>query len=180
MEKEIRRVDSILQSLLSVARPQELRPHECELREMMERVKRSIQPLLDERSMHLNIEGGPAVVLADEGMIHQVLLNLVKNAVEASPERGLIRVFLEDAGPEDEARGLQVRVEDSGTGVDPEILPRLFEPFASRKAGGTGLGLYVCHNFVERHGGRLTAENLAAGGARFTLVLPQSPALIGG
>ncbi len=179
MEGEITRLDDILRSLLSVARSRELQVRPCDLRQLCDKVVRSFQPLAREQGRILEVEGPSAVVEADEAMLHQVLANLVKNALEASPPHGRVRVKI-DPPSDDGAQGLHLHVEDQGEGLDPEQIPRLFEPFYTRKAGGSGLGLYVCHNFVERHGGRLSAANLSGGGARFTVELPRVPALIGG
>lgn len=181
IDNDISRLDQILENLLSVARPQPVAPRACDAEELVLRARRSFEALARERGVELRFEkeSAPGELQVDGDMIHQVLINLIKNALEASPRGGAVRLVL--AGPaESEAWGMQVRVEDQGPGIESEDLAKLFEPFFSRKSGGTGLGLYVCHNFVQRHGGRLWAENIAEGGARFVLELPGAPALIGG
>jgi two-component system NtrC family sensor kinase len=101
--------------------------------------------------------------------LNQVFMNLFLNAAQAIPEQGTIRV--ETEADEDWAR---VSVCDSGPGVPPEVLERIFEPFYTTKpvGKGTGLGLSISHGIVARHGGRIEVDNLPEGGACFTVVLP--------
>ncbi|MBI2385341.1 MAG: HAMP domain-containing histidine kinase [Elusimicrobia bacterium] len=99
--------------------------------------------------------------------LERVLVNLVGNAAKALPAGGRIMVSVSRSGPR-----AFVCVDDDGPGLPPELLPRLFTPFASASAGGVGLGLYHCREIVRRHGGDLTAGRSAAGGARFQLALP--------
>jgi signal transduction histidine kinase len=109
---------------------------------------------------------GDATAIADAARLRQALLNLLLNAVDATAGRGPVRVELQAAA--DETR---VAVVDGGPGVAPELRGRLFEPFATGKASGTGLGLAVARKIVERHGGRLdyvTSDR----GARFEAWLP--------
>ncbi|MGC2855776.1 ATP-binding protein [Novispirillum sp. DQ9] len=116
-------------------------------------------------------------VLADRVQIEQILLNLIHNSVESiaaagSPRREiLVRAFT------DEPNGVVFEVEDSGPGVVPDMVPRLYSPFATTKPAGMGLGLPICRSITEAHGGRLWLDETFAGGARFRLRLPQaSPA----
>jgi signal transduction histidine kinase len=103
-------------------------------------------------------------VLADRARVTQVLQNLIENAVHFSPQGGRVEVSLGAVGDGEEAF-VECGVRDSGPGFAPADLPRLFEPFFTRRRGGTGLGLSIVKRIVYDHGGEVAAENHAAGGA---------------
>jgi len=113
------------------------------------------------------IEPGLPAVRADRDQILQVLLNLVRNAVEAMPDGGPVRVTARREG-----EAVVFSVTDSGPGISPEDLPRVFEPYFTTKEGGTGLGLAIARRIAEEHGGRLDLESTPGRGATFTLRLP--------
>jgi signal transduction histidine kinase len=111
-------------------------------------------------------------LVIDRGRINQVLVNLVDNAVNFT-ESGIIRIVLEM----ETADRIKISVIDSGKGIDPSIVPKLFGKFVtkSERAKGTGLGLYLCKAIVEAHGGTISGNNNARGaGATFSLTLPVS------
>jgi len=114
----------------------------------------------------------PLIVKGDRVQLEQVILNLVANAIDALAEAGTdnrgvkVRIRLLD---EDTA---ELSVSDNGPGVRPDILKQIFEPFFTTKDGGMGMGLAIARTIVEAHGGRLSAENRANGGAIFRLTLP--------
>jgi signal transduction histidine kinase len=101
--------------------------------------------------------------------LQQVFLNLFLNAGDAMPNGGTLAVrTLYDAA----ADSIRIDIKDTGAGIDPEILGRIFSPFLTTKSKGTGLGLAICKQMVEQHGGSIGAENGPAGGALFRIVLP--------
>ncbi len=107
------------------------------------------------------------IVDADRDRILQVLSNLLNNALKFTNE-GNIAIMLEKKGNQ-----VIVKVKDSGSGIDSEIFPKLFEKFVSKSEKGTGLGLFISKNIIEAHGGRIWAENNPGGtGATFTFSLP--------
>jgi PAS domain S-box-containing protein len=111
-------------------------------------------------------------VLVDRGRLGQALVNLIENAVQHAPPESQVEV---DAAP-DGARWVAIRVLDRGPGMAAEDLPRVFEPFFSRRHGGTGLGLALVQRIVEENEGQATAANRPGGGAVFELRLPVAAA----
>ena len=101
--------------------------------------------------------------------IKQVALNLFMNAVEAMPAGGSL--FVETCHPM-AINEVVLSIKDTGTGIDPDLLTRIFEPFVTSKEAGTGLGLTITHEIIQQHHGRILAENSPEGGAKFTIWLP--------
>ncbi|MDQ4015881.1 MAG: HAMP domain-containing histidine kinase [Thermoproteota archaeon] len=114
----------------------------------------------------------PAFVVADKGRISQVLSNLVSNALKFT-KSGTVSVSI-DISNDDGKKEFIVSVKDTGTGIDSDIMPRLFTKFVSKSETGTGLGLFISKSIVEAHGGRISAENNPDGkGATFRFSLPE-------
>ena len=112
----------------------------------------------------------------DEGQIAEVLHNLLLNARQAMPEAGAIRIDLRnlDTAPRGLSEGhyVQISVTDQGKGISPEDQPHVFDPFFSRRDGGTGLGLAVAHSVVQRHGGKIAVDSKVSCGTTFRIQLP--------
>jgi signal transduction histidine kinase len=117
------------------------------------------------------VEPGLPTVLADRDQVLQVLLNLVRNALDAMPAGGRLELGARRAG-----EVVRFYVSDTGPGIAAEDLPRIFEPYFTSKEGGTGLGLAIARRIAEEHGGRLEAESRPGAGATFTLELPVATA----
>jgi signal transduction histidine kinase/CheY-like chemotaxis protein len=113
------------------------------------------------------------VVEIDSGQIGQVVQNLVLNACQASPSGGSVVVRARRES-RDDGPVVSIEVVDTGSGIAPELLPRIFEPFFTARPGGTGLGLAVSDSIVRRHGGRLTVRSELGRGTTFTVELPGS------
>ena len=117
------------------------------------------------------LEHHTRLVTVDEIQIQQVLVNLIKNSLDALAESGAEPATVWVTVSENDEQ-IQIIVEDNGPGVDPETEPRLFEPFFTTKSHGVGLGLSICRNIAMAHGGNLRYQRADSGGARFTLSLP--------
>ena len=122
---------------------------------------------------------GQPYARVNPAQIQQVLLNLLINARQAMPQGGTVRLLL---GLDATGRRAELSVVDTGVGIAPQNLRRIFEPFYSTKngpddagQGGTGLGLSVCRDIVEAHHGRLRAQSRLGQGSTFTLILPACP-----
>jgi two-component system, OmpR family, phosphate regulon sensor histidine kinase PhoR len=126
------------------------------------------------QTIHFHPPEGLAPVFADGQKIHQVLVNLLHNAISYTPEGGALSVEIRPV-PE----GVECTVADDGIGIPPEDLSRIFERFyrvdkgRSRELGGTGLGLSIVRHIVEAHGGQVRVESKPGKGSRFTIFLPR-------
>ena len=118
----------------------------------------------------------PSLVLAPD-RIQQAFLNLVLNAMEAMPDGGQLHVSTSRTG---DPSGVSVSFADTGPGIVPDALSHIFEPFYTTKSEGLGLGLYITHNIVEEHGGRIEVQSLFGAGATFTVWLPTGEEMRGG
>ena len=168
--KEIRRVNRSLTDFLEFARPSDTKFQPVNLTEI---VRGSIKQLdLQARNQGVTITGqlkDDIIVNGDSEKIHQVMLNLLLNAVQASPEKSIIKVRLEGS----QSSGLAVlTIEDNGPGLVEGAGEKLFEPFFSTKAAGTGLGLAIARTIVEKHAGTISLRNQPQGGAAATVTLP--------
>lgn len=125
--------------------------------------------------VELRLADGLPKILGDPVGLERLFLNLTTNALRAMPGGGVLTVASEAlSGMSGAGPGLRVSVEDTGAGIAPDMLDKLFKPFATNReeAGGTGLGLYLSDAIARQHGGMLRADNNEKGGARFTLCLP--------
>jgi two-component system sensor histidine kinase VicK len=143
------------------------------IREIIDDVRNQVQNPNDLQINFLEAKH-PVHLEADKTRLYQVIANLLTNAMKFTNE-GTITV---SADVNDNNNELIVTVRDSGEGIHPDIIPRLFTKFATKSNTGTGLGLYISKNIIEAHGGRIWAENNQDGkGANFTFTLPLSPTL---
>ncbi|HEX7314696.1 MAG TPA: ATP-binding protein [Pyrinomonadaceae bacterium] len=172
---EVRGLSEMVTSFLNFARPQTPDLDDVQLRELLDTCASDLEALFAERRVALAIEGEFPVVRADERMLRQALLNLLRNAAEAIPDETRARRVLVAGAFETDATGrdwARVDVEDTGAGVPEEDLHRIFIPFFTTKSKGHGVGLALAHRVATDHGGTLSAANAPHGGAVFTLRLP--------
>jgi CheY-like chemotaxis protein/two-component sensor histidine kinase len=169
----------LLDDLLDVARITrghiELRRSRLSLGDVIEAAIETTQPLLTVKRQVLNFTGDPTPwVEGDTVRLTQVFANLLTNASKFSPDRSIIDVQVEHSAAE-----VTVRIRDEGAGIDPELLPRIFELFVQadrsldRTQGGLGVGLTIAKALVDMHGGRLEANSAGLGaGSEFAVTLP--------
>jgi PAS domain S-box-containing protein len=172
--KETRRLDRIVNQIVDYARPRDLLPVTFQLEDLL---KESLQVLahpLQQSDIQV-VQHYPdhlSTLHADRDQLKQVLLNILQNAIEAIPGSGILRVSIGEESYEKQ-QGLRLKVEDSGKGIDPNVLSRIFEPFfTTGKHRGTGLGLAICRNIIESHGGEIHAESQLHVGTTVSLWLP--------
>lgn len=141
---------------------------------LVQRIARVVGPLLETRGVALELDladDAAAPFACDGGQVEQVLMNLVQNAVDAMPDGGTLTVRTL-ASPESRA----ISVCDTGVGVSPEVMERVFDPFVTTKeARGTGLGLGLCREIARNHGGDIVLDSQADTGTVVTLTLGPHP-----
>jgi len=165
---EITRLEHLLQDFLQFARPRELSTAPLELEPLIAAVSDRLAGEAERRGIKLvpEIPKDLPKVYGEDERLRQVLMNLALNALEATPKGGQVRITAQRRSDE-----VWVAVDDSGPGIDGEIRERIFEPFFSTKASGSGLGLPIVHAIVTQHGGAVGAETSPLGGARFWFTL---------
>jgi len=168
IEGEVRRMERSLNTFLEFARPPKLRRERVALGPLVADVLGLLRVRAERQRVELAVEmPGDMSATADPEQLRQVLVNLGFNALDALPNGGSLRVAVRA-----EPNRVALAVTDSGPGIAAEMLPRLFQPFASGKETGLGLGLVISRRIVEDHGGTLTAINRPGGGAEFVVRLP--------
>ncbi len=169
VQGEVRRLNGIVESFLSLARPLALRPAVVPVAPLLREVADFIGPEAQARGVRLVTDLAPDLPAArlDGDHVKQVLLNLVSNALEAMPDGGTLTL-----GAVSRDGALVLGVEDTGPGIPAGLLPRIFEPYVTTRARGTGLGLAIARRIVEAHGGRIEAASRTGRGSRFTVTVP--------
>lgn len=167
--REVNRLDEMVADALNYVRPIKLSSEPIILDRLVDGVLRLVEPALLERKLHLNRSLCPECpkTRMDPNQMEQALLNLLKNAIEASPEGGQI-----DIAVSCKDRHLYFDIINEGNPIPPADLDKLFEPFYTTKPKGTGLGLMLVKRVIEEHGGEVCVMNRAQAGAHFSFKLP--------
>jgi signal transduction histidine kinase len=165
---QVRRLDETVRDLLVFARPWTPEPQTTDLIELLGRVTRILKQQERMSTIALHCETPPSLVLsADPRLLQEVFFNILQNAVDALPRGGEIRVDIQ------ETPGMAViRVRDTGCGISPDHIPRLFSPFFTTKTRGTGLGLAISKRMIEAHGGRVEIDSELGKGTEVKISLP--------
>ena len=176
-ERMERLVSDLLRLARLDARQEALDLASCDLQQLFNTVIADVAQTAEAKHQQITtaVDGAGSRVMADPAKLHDVLRNLVENAVHYSPAHAAIRL---EATHQNGA--VRISVSDSGPGIPPEDLSRVFERFyrvdkSRTRPGGTGLGLAIVKHLIELHGGQAVAENRPEGGARFVITLPNQP-----
>jgi signal transduction histidine kinase len=163
-------MEGLIQSFLDFARPPRPQKRTLDLAGLVRQTVGLVAARAELVGTRLEFAALPGAVTAavDPGQFRQVLLNLLANALDATPPGGAVTVELE-RGPDGWPT---LRVADTGRGLPAALGPRIFAPFITTKETGLGLGLSICKRIAEEHGGVLTAQDRPGGGAVFTFRLP--------
>jgi signal transduction histidine kinase len=170
IEEEIERINEIIDQFLRFGKPSPPHFEETDVISILEEILQLLRLQIEKQRIHVEKEFQllPPAVL-DREQLKQVILNLVMNALQAMPEGGRLRLSVQKPGKD---RWIQIGIQDSGTGIPPEYMDKLFDPFFSTREGGIGLGLPIAHRIIDQHHGRIEVVSTPREGTVFTLYLP--------
>ncbi len=175
MEGEIRRLDEVVQGFLKFTRPEELRPEPIDLTALLEEARPLIESEAHASGVTLVLDAPASLpeVSGDAAMLRQVLLNLAINACQAMPDGGTLRLACAAVSQ----NRVEVRVEDTGVGIGPEDLEKIFDLYYSTKDHGTGIGLSMVYRIMQMHEGEIEVQSTLGRGTAFRLLLPRAIAI---
>jgi signal transduction histidine kinase len=181
LRQEVRRIEKVLVDLLAYARPKAPQFGRADLKELVARTLHLARQQTGNKHVDFSIQISPDVspFRMDSEQVHQVLLNLVLNGIQAIDQEGRITIAarLDHSVPSNPNETVEISVSDSGAGIPLEQRERIFRPFYTTKRGGTGLGLSLCRRIIHQHGGTLSVESEMGKGSRFIIRLPLVEAL---
>jgi signal transduction histidine kinase len=170
---EIRRLDEVVQGFLKFSRPEDLKLQPVSIMALLDEVIPIVRPEAARTGVHLLVDGeGAPRVNGDPAMLRQAFLNLALNACQAMPDGGTLRIRCESV------RGLRVAVtfSDTGIGIKPEHLKKIFDLYFTTKERGSGIGLSMVYRTVQMHDGEIEVQSTPGKGTTFRLLLPQAEA----
>ncbi len=172
ISSEIKRLDEVVAGFLKFARPDELKLQPVAIANVVHDVVSTIAPEAHRRRVTIRQECPPVLpdINADQGMLMQVVLNLAINALQAMPDGGSLKLACRVAS----RRRVALSVEDTGVGIPPEDLPRIFDLYFTTKEKGSGIGLSMVFRIVQLHDGEVEVQSTPGGGTKFTLRFPQA------
>ena len=172
ISSEIRRLDEVVNGFLKFARPDELKLQPVQLSALISDVVTTAMPEADARGVSIRSDCSPNLpeINADPGMLGQALLNLAINACQAMPNGGSLKI----SSRAEDRRRVIVDVEDTGVGIPPEHLSRIFDLYFTTKKEGSGIGLSMVYRIVQLHDGEVEVQSTPGHGTRFRLIFPQA------
>jgi two-component system sensor histidine kinase HydH len=171
MIQEVDRLNRVVGQLHEFARPITISKKSTNLITLLENSLKLIERQTFEENINIQTRFDTDIgdVRVDPDRINQVFLNLYLNAIESMKNGGDLKVWLLK---NEEKNGIEIRIQDTGTGISQEDLTHIFDPYFTTKASGTGLGLAIVHNIIEAHGGEIKVDSLLEQGTIITLFLP--------
>jgi signal transduction histidine kinase len=172
MQRELDRLNKIVEGFLRSAKPISLSRHPTDLNGLIEETVASIAPEADQQrvKIHRQYQGNLPQLSVDYQQVRQALLNVLINALQAMPNGG--ELYLSTSISNNGTEAVSVSIRDTGCGIPPENLPQLFGPYFTTKQRGFGLGLSIVERIVQEHGGRIEVQSRVGQGSVFTLLFP--------
>ncbi len=169
---EIQRLDQVVNGFLKFARPDELKLQPIQLDAVMSDVVTTVSPEAERAGVTVRTECPRDLpeINADQAMLTQALLNLALNACQAMPQGGTLRLVCRTAP----RRRVEIAVQDTGVGIPPDHLQRIFDLYFTTKERGSGIGLSMVYRIVQLHNGEVEVQSTPGAGTRFTLLFPQA------
>jgi two-component system sensor histidine kinase HydH len=170
MIRETDRLNRVITELLEFARPTQFNLKSTDINELLEHSVRLIHQEADTKgiTIKLNLLRQQVAVEIDSDRFSQCLLNLYLNALQAMNNGG--RLFIENSITD--VGHIKIEIKDTGSGIKPEDLNKIFDPYFTTKTKGTGLGLAIVHNIIEAHKGQIKVRSIPGQGTIFTIVIP--------
>jgi signal transduction histidine kinase len=176
LRQEVRRIEKVLNDMLAYARPKPPQFGRADLKDIFARTLHLARQQTGSKNIEFSTQVPPDLPAfrMDTEQLHQVLLNLVLNGIQAIEHEGKVTIAarINAPGGPGQADMVEISVSDSGVGIPTESLERIFRPFYTTKRGGTGLGLSLCRRIIRQHGGKLGVESKPGKGSRFIIQLP--------
>jgi len=177
-EGELKRVQDLVRELLNLAKPPKYDFEETNVEQLIRAEEKIFETASKEKNILFGIQVAANLppLRCDRSRVKQLLLNLVLNAIQATSKGGKVSIEARLGPGINGGRQLEIRVIDTGEGIPPERIEKIFEPFFSTKSRGTGLGLMVCDFIVRHHGGDIKVYSEVGKGTTFVVSLPFQPA----
>jgi signal transduction histidine kinase len=172
IESEIRRLDEVVQGFLKFTRPEDLRLQPVRVSALFEEILPIVEPEASKHNVRTVVEctGNVPSVNGDAAMLRQAFLNLAINACQAMPDGGTLRLICAPAAQD----RVEVRVEDTGIGIPPQHLGRIFDLYFTTKEHGTGIGLSMVYRIIQMHDGEIEVQSTPGKGTTFTILLSRA------
>jgi signal transduction histidine kinase len=178
--KEIDRLNDLLKTFFSFAKPQKLNLTPCHVRDIINEIIPFLIKEIADKGIRFEEKYDPQLprIKADKTQMHQVFLNLFLNAIQAMPEGGNLKIgvssFVSAGGDGPRQNFIKAIVSDTGKGIPPQMIDRIFDPFFTTKPKGIGLGLSIAYQIINKHGGTIKVESQWEKGTSFVITLPEN------
>ncbi|HEU18211.1 MAG TPA: sensor histidine kinase [Deltaproteobacteria bacterium] len=176
--EEIEGIDDIISDLLDFAKPKEMNFQTCDINDIVNDAAQFLSGLCYKDNIELIVHcgGTPPPVQVDRDRIKQVIINIALNAIQSMGNNGVLTIetsMIHHTYYGLSNGGISIIIEDNGRGISPELKERVFDPFFTTRAKGTGLGLYNCHRIIEAHSGNIVIEDAPGEGTKVIVMIPE-------